>query len=73
MSDQISELKVMRSNAGYYLGHSQDGMPYSRESGYFPTEELAKAFLDYSELADDLADGELGYLVNGEADITPGY
>lgn len=35
-------LKVMRSNAGFYLGTSQDGMPFSRESAeYFETQGAA--------------------------------
>lgn len=51
---KISELKVMRSNAGYYIGRSciEDGIPfeqpYSRESGYYPTKELAEAELNGS-------------------------
>ena len=54
----ISELKVMKSAAGYYLGtsYTSDDMPwqapYSRESGYWATEEEAKKALDsgiYSE------------------------
>lgn len=48
---KISELKVMRSAAGYYIGRScveDDGQPYSRESGYYPTKELAEAELNGS-------------------------
>lgn len=47
----ISPLKVMKSAAGYYLGTSYTSSqmpwpaPYSRESGYFATEEEAKAAL----------------------------
>jgi hypothetical protein len=50
--DIISELKVMHSNAGWYLGRSytEEGddivMPYSRESGYYSSEELAVSILD---------------------------
>ena len=33
----VSPFKVMKSNAGWYVGTSQDGCPYSRESGYFPS------------------------------------
>lgn len=49
---QISELKVMKSAAGYYIGRScvEDGLPfeqpYSRESGYYPTKEAAEGDLD---------------------------
>jgi len=40
-------LGVYRSAAGYYLGFfcPQDG-PYSRESGYFPSEESAARALE---------------------------
>lgn len=35
-------LKVMRSNAGFYIGTSQDGMPFSRESAeYFQNQGAA--------------------------------
>ena len=42
----VSQLQVMRSAAGYYLGTSQNGMPFSRESGYFTNEEQAEHALD---------------------------
>lgn len=47
---QISELKVMKSAAGFYIGRSIMEMgfplPYSRESQeYFPTEEEAESAL----------------------------
>ena len=32
---------VMESNAGYYIGTSCDDGPYSRESGYYATQEEA--------------------------------
>lgn len=35
----VSELSVLKSAAGYYVGRTLDGMPYSRESGYFNTEK----------------------------------
>ena len=48
----ISNLKVMRSAAGFYIGRSctDDDMPgceipYSLESGYYPTEAAATADL----------------------------
>ncbi|TXG80204.1 MAG: hypothetical protein E6R13_08575 [Spirochaetes bacterium] len=51
---QISELKVMKSAAGFYIGRSIMEMgfplPYSRESQeYFPTEEEAQNALDTGE------------------------
>lgn len=46
----ISELKVMHSRAGYYVGRSAeiDGidMPYSRESEYFSTADEATEYLN---------------------------
>lgn len=40
-------LQVLKSAAGYYIGYlDTDGCPYSRESGYFPTQEAAQAALD---------------------------
>jgi len=54
---EISALKVMKSAAGYYIGRSctDDDMPgfeepYSRESGYYPTEAAAAAELDTFEV-----------------------
>jgi hypothetical protein len=45
-----TELKVMRSAAGYYIGRGyiENGMefPGSRESGYYRTEEEAQKELD---------------------------
>jgi|TARA_R110000765_G_scaffold71994_4_gene139790 hypothetical protein len=46
-----SDLKVMRSAAGYYIGTSYNDpdmgpVPGSRDSGYYPTEEAAQADLD---------------------------
>lgn len=39
--------KVMQSGAGFYIGYSQHGMPYSRESlRYYATREIAQAALD---------------------------
>ena len=48
----ISELMVLKSNAGYYFGHMCKDLdiglvePYSRVSGYFDTEEEANAELE---------------------------
>jgi len=46
MSNNISELQVLKSAAGYYIGRTENGMPYSRESMYFKTKEEAKRYLD---------------------------
>jgi len=54
--ETISELKVMRSAAGWYIGRSSTeddstdfsmplSMPYSRESGYYATEDEAEKVL----------------------------
>lgn len=52
MDENISELKVMKSAAGFYLGRSYRDeecggaeLPYSRNSGYFATREEAEAAL----------------------------
>ena len=57
MQNNISEVKIMLSPAGYYIGrewYETDPIfkneyptePYSRNSGYFRTKEEAKAVLD---------------------------
>ncbi len=38
---QELELAVLRSNAGYYIGTECHCGPYSRESEYYPTREMA--------------------------------
>ena len=41
-----TKLSVLQSAAGFYIGYlSEDGFPYSRESGYFATAEKAKESL----------------------------
>lgn len=41
-----TKLSVLQSAAGFYIGYlSEDGFPYSRESGYFATAEEAKESL----------------------------
>lgn len=48
---QISDLHIMESAAGFYLGrtyHDEEfhaDLPYSRQSGYFRDEETARAAL----------------------------
>jgi len=55
VTETISKLKVMESPAGFYLGRSYQmhiiddqymDAPYDRQSGYFPTEQKAQAYLD---------------------------
>lgn len=48
----ISELMVLYSAAGYYIGRrdTKDGSPYSRESGYYPSYETAEVALDGFEV-----------------------
>ena len=45
-----SELKVLDSGAGFYIGttYEEDGLdfPYSRVSGYYPTYEMAEMELN---------------------------
>lgn len=57
----ISDLKVMRSPAGYYVGrdYCESGcadlkMPYSRESDYFATREQAHNCLQIIKLEESL-------------------
>ena len=41
-----TELEVLRSGAGYYLGYrDEDGAPYTRESVYFGTHDSADQVL----------------------------
>lgn len=40
------EVKVMKSQAGYYIGTDEDGMPFCRISvRYYPTQEAAENVL----------------------------
>lgn len=53
-----TDLQVLRSGAGYYIGtlyNNPDGFqePGSRDSDYFETEEQAKGYLDTLEQTDD--------------------
>lgn len=55
---RISELKVLQSAAGYYLGkvywdrEAKAWFPYDRYSGYFPTREAAEQALELHLRAD---------------------
>ena len=42
----MPKLDVYRSGAGYYIGTYCNCGPYTRESGYYRTRELAQANLD---------------------------
>lgn len=39
-------IQVYSSNTRYYIGTWCDCGPYSRESGYYPTREIAQAHLN---------------------------
>ena len=39
-------LRIMRSGAGYYIGTGCCVGPYSRESGYYGSQELAERMLE---------------------------
>lgn len=42
-----TDLMVLKSNAGYYLGYlDADGLPYSRETDYFESRPSAELALD---------------------------
>ena len=43
---KMPRIDVYRSAAGFYVGTYCDCGPYSRESDYYPTRELAQAALD---------------------------
>ena len=50
----ISELQVLRSAAGYYIGRTENGMPYSRESDYFRNKDDAEWALSLDKYEDAL-------------------
>ena len=54
MSNNISELQVLKSAAGYYIGRTEEGMPYSRESNYFRGKDDAEWMLSYMLKRDEL-------------------
>ena len=47
-----TELTVMSSAAGHYIGfRDEDGLPYSRETDYFPNEEDAhRAYIELTKV-----------------------
>tara|TARA_R110002050_G_scaffold154073_1_gene281856 strand:+ start:45 stop:242 length:198 start_codon:yes stop_codon:yes gene_type:complete len=51
---KISELQVLKSAAGYYIGRTEEGMPYSRESNYFKGRDNAEWMLSYMLKRDEL-------------------
>ena len=46
MKTKLSELTVMKSAAGYYIGRYDEMGPYDRWSGYYPTKEAAQYVLE---------------------------
>lgn len=46
---QITELQVLRSAAGYYIGRMCNEGPYSRDSGYYRERKDAQMALDIGE------------------------
>ncbi|MHA2039148.1 MAG: hypothetical protein ACW98X_22200 [Promethearchaeota archaeon] len=58
--NQVSDFKVMKSNAGFYIGRTEyqfdidAEFPYSRDSQYFNTKEQANASLKYFKLIGNL-------------------
>ena len=56
--EYISEIQVMKSAAGYYVGHSYTDPelgfpePYDRKSDYFKSEAEAKKYLEEYKLAE---------------------
>ena len=58
---RYSEMQVLRSAAGYYVGtiyRNPEGYvePGSRDSGYFRTKEEAQTFLDKVEKTGDISE-----------------
>ena len=52
-NDQVSDLQILNSAAGWYIGRSyldtefgENEWPYSRESGYYASKEEAENALD---------------------------
>lgn len=51
-SDSVSDLCVLESGAGFYVGRVEFmpggyELPYCRESGYYPTHEKAESALEF--------------------------
>ena len=57
--DEISDLQVMKSAAGYYLGHSyydkecHAHLPYSRQSEYMSEQEAINLLASYNASDND--------------------
>ena len=47
-------MQVLKSAAGYYIGRTEEGMPYSRESNYFRGKDNAEWILSYMLKRDEL-------------------
>lgn len=69
-ADEYSELKVMHSNAGYYIGREDEtGMPYSKESCYYPTHKAAEKALTNGFKVRDCAENNFAYDTGALPDI----
>lgn len=57
--ENYSELQVLKSAAGFYIGTTYDGdgfiEPGSRDSAYFRTHDEAQRFLDHVTATGDLS------------------
>lgn len=62
-NERITELMVMRSNAGWYVGRGliqkigpeqYTTLPYSRESGYFSSKKKAEEELSFLQYCEEL-------------------
>jgi hypothetical protein len=58
----ISPLKVLRSSAGYYIGRTQNGMPYDRQSRYHSTRQGAEHTLKVIKHNQDI--GYISYAIS---------
>lgn len=60
-----TELKIMKSNAGYYVGRGyMEGIievPGSRESGYYATKEEAEKAFDFNTFDRDCSENRFMY------------
>lgn len=68
--NEYSELKVMSSAAGYYIGRKdEDGMPFSRESGYYKSYTAAKSSMTSDFDVRDCAENNAAYASGKLPDI----
>lgn len=57
----MTDLKVLHSNAGYYIGRTDNGDPYSRESGYYRSYEEAEKELKNGFEVRDCVENNFAY------------